>query len=420
MTNNSKHPAREYYPALRGRFGDWIYYSCLMPMGDVTKRLSFAEEIHESKKLSEWIQRHLQSGRSVEISDYLRREPERFFNSLVVAIYRGDPAWHGFSNFRSNFKDIDLTEVSDETEDSVGFLSFTGKEKIFAIDGQHRLAGMREAIKQVRSLGKDQVSLLVVAHRPGKKGRERSRRLFTTLNKTAKSVGKGDIIALDENDVMAIVTRYLVEKDSWFSEDRIKFSQADNVSVGSPELTTIGNLYDVLRVLFPRFKGAKLSELRFIRPPDAELDAYRRFAQKYFRLLAKHFRPLREYFSAPLTESQHIVARERTRNGGHILFRPIGLRMFAEITSRLLVEGKPLEAAIKMLSRIPVELSGSPYREVIWAANGRIESAGRALCRDVLLFMLGANINRKALETRYAKHFGQPRAHVKLPKLLGP
>lgn len=416
MSNTSKRTNREYYPALRGRFGNWTYYSCLMPMRDVTKRLKFADEIHESKKLSEWIQRQLQSGRSEEISDYLRREPERFFNSLVVAIYRGDPAWHGFSNFRPNFNDIDMKEVSDETEDSVGFLSFTGDEKIFAVDGQHRLAGMREAIRHQRSLRTDQVSLLVVAHRPGKKGRERSRRLFTTLNKTAKSVGKGDTIALDENDVMAIVTRFLVEKDPWFRGDKIKFSQADNVYVGSPELTTIGNLYDLLKILFPRFKGAKLFDLRFIRPPDSELTQYIRFAQEYFRLLAKRFKVLREYFVAPPAKAAEIVAHHRTKGGGHILFRPIGLRIFAEITAHYLRTGKPLKRTMAKLSRLPVELSAEPYRDVIWMSNGKIETAGRALCRDLLLHVLGAKINRQTLITRYAKHLGVARADVELPE----
>src|SRR5262249_9717107 len=109
---------REYYPALRGLFGDWVYYCCLMTVREVTQRLSFADELHKSKKLSDWIQRQLKKGRSKEISDYLNREEQRFFNSLVVAIYGGDPAWHGFSDFRPVGKGIDMKDVSDEVEDS--------------------------------------------------------------------------------------------------------------------------------------------------------------------------------------------------------------------------------------------------------------------------------------------------------------
>jgi DNA sulfur modification protein DndB len=418
MTNMTKRPNREYYPALRGRFGDWIYYSCVMPMKDVTKRLSFADEIHRSKKLSKWIQRQLQKGRSIEISDYLRREQQRFFNSLVVAIYRGDPTWHGFSNFRPTAKDIDLADVSDDVEDSVGFLSFTGKERIFAVDGQHRLAGMREALKAARALEKDQVSLLLVPHRPGKEGLERSRRLFTTLNKTAKPVGKGDTIALDENDVMAIVTRFLVENDPWFADDKIKFSQGSNLSVGSPELTTIGNLYDLLTIIFSKCMGKKKrSDLRFIRPSDEGLRQYRRFGQKFFRLMAKGFPPLRKCFQSTPAEAKLIVEKYRTATGGHVLFRPVGLRIFTEVAAALISDGQPLAKAMKTISQLPVRLSKEPYRNVIWLPKGQIEEGGRALCRLLLLNMLGLETDQKDLRDRYAKQLGLPKRKVKLPQL---
>jgi DNA sulfur modification protein DndB len=418
MTNETNQSDRVYYPALRGHFGDWIYYSCVMPMRDVTKRLSFADEIHKSKKLSQWIQRQLQKGRSIEISDYLRREPQRFFNSLVVAIYRGDAAWHGFSNFRPTVRDIDLADVSDEVEDSVGFLSFTGKERIFAVDGQHRLAGMREALKSSRTLAKDQISLLLVPHRPGKKGLERSRRLFTTLNKTAKPVGKGDTIALDENDVMAIVTRFLVENDPWFSDDKIKFSQAYNVSVGSPELTTIGNLYDLLTIIFTKCMGKKKrSELRFIRPSDEGLRQYRRFAQKFFRLMARGFPPLRKCFESTPARAKLIVEKHRTPTGGHVLFRPVGLRIFTEVAAALISNGKSVAQAMKMVSRLPVELSKAPYRDVIWLTNGKMEEGGRALCRRLLMNMLGLETDQADLRHRYAKQLGLPKHKVKLPQL---
>ena len=50
----------------------------------------------------------------------------------------------------------------------------------------------------------DEVSVIFVAHEATSQGLERTRRLFTTLNKTDRPVSKGDIIALDEDDVVAI------------------------------------------------------------------------------------------------------------------------------------------------------------------------------------------------------------------------
>ena len=87
-----------------------------------------------------------------------------------------------------------MRDVSDDTEDSVGFLSSAGNEKIFAVDGQHRLAGMEEALRREGDLGVEEVSLVLVAHQNTAAGRERTRRLFTTLNKTAVPVGKGELL----------------------------------------------------------------------------------------------------------------------------------------------------------------------------------------------------------------------------------
>src|SRR5689334_15523721 len=114
---------RHYLPALRGVFGDWVYYSCLMPLSEVGSRVKFAGQIiRKSERLSEWIQREIKGGRAHEIARYLVREEQRFFNSLVVAIHGGDPAWHAFGNFRPQSDDINLREVPEDVEASVGFL----------------------------------------------------------------------------------------------------------------------------------------------------------------------------------------------------------------------------------------------------------------------------------------------------------
>ncbi|MGE0702454.1 MAG: DNA sulfur modification protein DndB [Vicinamibacterales bacterium] len=410
---------RRYYPALRGLFGDWVYYSCLMSMDEVAARLSYAEDIHKSKKLSEMIQRKLKEGRSKEIAQYLLAEKQRFFNSLVVAIYGGDPAWHGFSNFRPQVEDISLSDVPTEAENSVGFLSFSGQEEIFAIDGQHRLAGMKEALKKNQELGKDEVSLVLVAHQKTPAGQERTRRLFTTLNKTAVAVGKGEVIALDENDVMAIVTRHLVENSTKFGDTRIRFSQGESLPKDADELTTIGNLYDNLKVLFSNMGyAAKPAELRFIRPNDEDLKKYIALAEDFFDGLAKAFPPLGDYFAATAASASAVVKKHRRANGGHVLFRPIGLRLMAELVVEIVRSGKTLKSAIATAKRVPVQLSKAPYKGVIWLPNGLMNPAGRAVCRRLLLHMLGYEKKPTDLLARYAKMLGRDAASVTLPPLI--
>ena len=323
-----------------------------------------------------------------------------------------------FSHFRPQVEDIRLADVPTEAEDSVGFLSFSGQEKIFAIDGQHRLAGMKEALKSNQDLGKDEVSLVLVAHQRTPAGQERTRRLFTTLNKTAVAVGKGEVIALDENDAMAIVTRHFVENVPCFNENRIRFSQSESLPKRADELTTIGNLYDILKVLFSRLgSAAKPAELRFIRPSDEELKQYIALAEQFFKSLGKSFPPLGQYLAASEASAPAVVKKHRRANGGHVLFRPIGLRIFAEVVVEVVMSGVTLSKALAIVKRLPVELSKTPYRGVIWLPNGKMNPGGRAVCRALLLHMLGYEKKPTDLLARYAKMLGQDPAKVTLPTL---
>src|SRR5437764_1061111 len=84
---------RQLFPALRCRMGDTIYYVSYLSFQDVKDWIKPTDEIHRSKKLSDWIQRQLIKGHADAISAYLLNQKERFFNALVIGIYGGQPSW---------------------------------------------------------------------------------------------------------------------------------------------------------------------------------------------------------------------------------------------------------------------------------------------------------------------------------------
>ena len=125
-------------------------------------------------------------------------------------------------------------------------------------------------------------------------------------------------------------------------------------------------MYDVLTVLFTKCgKGKKLMELRFIRPDDDDLKKYVTFAKAFFEALAQHFPPIEQYFDASAENAPAVVSQWRTRKGGHILFRPVGLRLFAELTAELIKEeGFTLQKAIRLFKKLPTDFSAAPYWRV--------------------------------------------------------
>lgn len=410
---------RQYLPCLRGNIGKWVYYTSLMSLRDVAARVSFADQIHKSKKLSDMIQRQLKEKRGIAIAQYLHSEPERFFNSLVIAVYGGEPRWHGFSNVRPQKPDIDISDVPARTLGDIGFISLAGDEELFAVDGQHRLAGIKLAVAKDADLGSEQVAVIFISHAKDEKGLRRTRKLFTTLNKTARPVSKGEIIALDEADVMAIVVRHLVETHPFFTAG-VLFSPLDNLPASDREhITTIGNLYEVLRTLFSRVVSkTPVEQLRYYRPPDEKIEEYKLFTDKYFRLVSKAFPPLDQYFVS--NNRAEIIQKNRTNQGGHLLFRPVGLRILAEVVAGLTLEnGLSLQRAIRRVEKLPMDLAKPPYADVIWfRASRKMNPGKRALARDLALYMLGAPTNENKLRIRYAGQIGVDPKDCKLPSRI--
>jgi len=404
--NFSMKPSPLALPALRGNFGDWIYYSCLIPIAELAKRVRYAEEIHTSQALSELIQRSLEDTRAKSIAEYISSSEERFFNALVLATYGGQPDWAEIGNFtRSTHTDV-LDITPDSSRDAFGFLRLSGAEKIFAIDGQHRLAGIKKAVDEGTAVKSDLLPVILVGHKTTKKGMQRTRRLFTTLNKTAVPVRKRDIIALDEDDAMAIVTRRLVEEHPWFQDPKIAIISSPNIpATNKTALTTISSLYDILKLIFSHHAGSDRN-LRFRRPTDERIDEFYKLAVGYFKAIAETFPPVNELFES--AEPQKITPKFRGANGGNLLFRVIGLELITRLAIKIANKNKiDIASAIRTLSSLPVELNAPPFEGVIWdSTRNRMLLKGKSTAISILLYLYDIEKDIDRVVEDYALVFG--------------
>lgn len=403
-------------PALRGKIGDWVYYTCLIPLAELASRVGYARDIHQDRELSRLIQRSLDGKRAEQISEYLERTEERFFNSLVLATYDGHPEWLEVQHLDPQTPQARAAEVDEQSAETLGFLSLSGDERIFAVDGQHRLAGIKRAILDGMKFGDERLPVIFVAHIEAK--RERTRRLFTTLNKSAKAVKKSDIIALDEDDTMAITARRMVETHPWFASPKILVEVSDAIPRSNQTaLTTLGNLYDVLKIIFRHINGkGRDSFLRFYRPSDAQLDKYFNIAVKYFEAVAETFPQTGQLFTS--TNPASITKNNRGEFGGHALFRPFGLSAFTTVAVAFAKHHSlSLPEAVRALGVLPMSLDERPYAEVLWdPERQKMISSGKRLTIDLLSHMAGLPIDRTKLRLAYAKALG--RDNVRLPGIL--
>lgn len=416
MTKKSNKSSPILLPALRGIMGDWVYYSCLMSLDEVSKRVNFAKEIHKNEQLSDMIQRSLTESRSKSVAEYLKDQDERFFNSIVVATYGGEPSWLPLSNIQNNTQHTNQIQLREETIASVGFLALNGQEKLFALDGQHRLAGIKKAVKDrlIEDDPYDEISVIFVSHHLTPKGLERTRRLFTTLNKTARPVKKGDIIALDEDDVMSITVRWLIEESGFFSEERIAFVATNNMPpTNTRSLTTIGSLYDVMTIIFTSFNTTlkkKKVDLQKVRPLDEELNKYFKLARVFFKLLKNYFPEIQEFFDTQ--DYPTVVAKYRNNSGGNILFRPIGLQLIVKIIATL-TESYSLRESVKLASLLPRNLTDEPFLHLMWdERKNTMINDNKTLLKNILLYMLNRNIDTEKISQQYKTLTNNPLASL--------
>ncbi|SHF91506.1 DNA sulfur modification protein DndB [Vibrio gazogenes] len=261
-------------PALKAKVGDWVYYICVMKYAQVAKEVNFAYELGGNDDLNSLIQRGI-SERTKEITEYLLRSEHRFLGSLIVAAYGGDPHY-------MPVRMEDSEEYLRGLDKSFGVLTFDGGQQYFALDGQHRLKAIKDAIKKDPELGSEEISVILVSHYDTEEGKEKTRRLFTNINKNAKSTTKSENLALDEDDGFAIITRRLINEDRFFSEEgRVsvftKVGEHGELSLASSVrdsdkkgVTSIKQLYEIIKELSfsTPLDGVSLSR----RPTDDELE----------------------------------------------------------------------------------------------------------------------------------------------------
>lgn len=376
-------------PCLRGVIGDWVYYSSLMSASQVADRILAVKDFREAKTLDEVLQRDLKD-RTEGIAKYLLNEESRFFNSIIIGIFDGVPDWAEFDLSKVSSL-IDDDEAVQNIEDSVGLLVFNGDEKMFAIDGQHRVAGIQIAIKEDllldvdnQVLKDDQFSVIFIAHIDDAIGRKRTRKLFSDINKNAKGVAEGDKIKIDEEDLNAIVTRKLYANYSFFNKGKL-ISLTENAKLEQNDTTHFTNLLglnNTNKILSRLYRKAPKTK------PWDEVNAIELYAiaSKFYDLVINNVNDYKSYF---LTKSLSLVtAREGNK---YLLFRPIGLKLLARIYVYFVRNGKTPEQFISFVNKINFRFPDSQYANLLWNSKGNLQakSANQLLAFDISINMLG-------------------------------
>ena len=417
------------FPALQARMGDWDYYITTLTLEEVATRLQPATEIVTSPGMNNWIQRRVMPGRAKTIAGYLIEREQRFFPSIVVGVYLGAPTWYPISVEDNEI--LGTPGLEPRSREILGILELDGTERLYAIDGQHRVAGIKAALEMLQekeqtdeynTLANETLSVAFVsADRDEATELERVRRLFTTLNKEAKKVSEPEIVALDEDDPAAIVTRWVATRyeglKPYYPDEKepqpnlIQLSRQHEIRVTNRRsVTTIVTLYRTIKGVFRQKLQCLARQYKGNRPDEEKLDELYNEAVSTWELLRKYDAALNEVLGSD--PAQELAGKHRTPKGGHILFRPVGLQAFSGALGVLKQRKVDTERAVKSLCRLPTEISDQPWEHILWDPfASKMSTVNRRTVAEALyLYMVGHQPRTKtySLNDRYSELVGKP------------
>ena len=397
------------------------YYIGKMTFQELAAKVQFYRELDKTPALEELLQRQM-SKRSEQMVEYLLRQSERFYGAIIVAAWGGRPQY-----FRVRMEDHPL--LDDDYE--FGILKFDGRQEYFALDGQHRLKSIKQAIEQQPDLRHEEVSVIFVTHERTDEGNIKTRRLFHTLNRYARSTTTGENIQLDEDNVVSIATRMLLKSDmTALAPDSLELVRMNVNRTHRHKFTSLAALWHFNMSVFEHLYGIKGASdyLRF-RPAANDIDqVYMTIAALWYEMRARIEAFI--HFESGATSAGDIREPDGNPAGGNILFRPVGLRVYGAIIGMALTEledvpvevGAEIELSIwgRVLDRInglTLTAGEVPWRGTIFR-NNRIETAGRSLAVRLACYMLSiGHPDEDKLISDYRGHMEDD--SVELPDRIG-
>ena len=216
-------------PATRGRMGTSDYYTATLPFGAVTKLFVFDPDEMLELTPENRSQRILNTKRVPEIANYVLEHEDYIFSAITVSV---------------DSDDVEFVPVQEGAD--IGSLVLPLEAKYVINDGQHRVAGISEALRRDSSVAEDTISVVVLPDG----GLERSQQIFSDLNRTVHKTSKSLDILFDHRLPINRITMACLETVPLF-RDRIDKERV-SLSVRSPRFATLSGLQQATEQLLGR------------------------------------------------------------------------------------------------------------------------------------------------------------------------
>ncbi len=366
--------------AQRATLGSTTYYTTKMTVEDLANTVGLAIELPEWKDMTpdEKMQREPDINRVVnEICPYFIEDKDRFFGSLIVDIYSGydNIVFEPITKFVDSDK---LAAAHNIALQDAGFLTLPGKERLIALDGQHRLLAMKLSLKgssaiSVAMLGNkkmtpqmtalqphpelanEEVSVILVEHEDNLK----IRKIFNKVNKYARQTGRGQNIITADDDVYAMIARRLFAEGEVLhkiGKNELVNWSSNTLSQRSKQLTTVSALYTIAETMSKdRGWSAK------VMPSDeAAIEEVFQENTDFWKKLLDGMSVYQEYLN--LTREDKPISALREDN---LLMKPVTHMALAHVAYFAKQKGKEWSDVVTKLDKVDWSMDNSVWFNIL-------------------------------------------------------
>ncbi len=321
------------FSALRGVQAGREYYVAMCPLKLIPKIFLFDEDEIPPELRA---QRTLNRARVPEIAQYLVENPKEYVFSSITASIDGQVQFHP-------------TEQSGP-HSNLGQLVVPMTARFIINDGQHRRAGIEEALKERPELGDETISVVFFVD----SNLERSQQMFADLNKHAVRPTKSLGILYDLRDPQSQLARKLINTVPVFKG--LTETEKTTISNRSIKLFTLSSIYQGTRALLNKPKNGRLT------PQEEQL------AIEFWTEVAKH---IPEWH---LAQARKVSTAELRRDFIHA--HGIALHTLG-IVGRALIAAEPKrwKERLKTLEKVDWSRSNTKLWEGRAMVGGRVSKA---------------------------------------------
>lgn len=304
-------------------------------------------------------------------------DQDRFFGSLIVDIYTGfdNVVFEPITKFVEQDK---LAAAHNIALQNAGFLTLPSKERLIALDGQHRLLAMKLCLKGASAisvamlgnkkmtpqmmalephpeLAEEEVSVIFVEHENNLK----TRKIFNKVNKYARQTGLGQNIITSDDDVYASIARRLFAEGEVLhkiGKNELVNWSSNTLSQRSKQLTTVSALYTIAETISKdRGWSAK------VMPSDA--DAIEEVFEEntdFWKQLLEGMSVYREYLA--LTKLDKPISQLREDN---LLMKPVTHMALAHVAYFAKQKGIEWSDVVTKLDKVDWSMDNSVWFNIL-------------------------------------------------------